>query len=46
MRQQKQLQPVRVEAVVLADTADATLRALACTLLVATTLVAATLGVL
>lgn len=45
MRRQKQLPRVRVETVALAHAADGTAWALACTLLVATTLVAATLSV-
>ncbi|MGD9298653.1 MAG: hypothetical protein PVG09_03015 [Thiohalocapsa sp.] len=46
MRRQKQLPRVHVEALTLANAADGTARALACTLLMATTLVAVTLGVI
>jgi hypothetical protein len=45
MRRQKQLPRVHVEAVALANAADGSAWALACSLLVATTLVAATLSV-
>ena len=45
MQRQKQLPRVRIETVALAHAADGTAWALACTLLVATTLVAATLSV-